>query len=201
MPAPTEPAAPADVAVELALASRSGLGDDIAYLRSRYPQADWRGHANFGQLADFWLHVHQSLRGEAATVQQVTQAFRGGTLSPPAFERAFVPGLNGFLGHLDAHHRIEDSVYFPKFRALDTRMARGFDVLEADHALIHATLVTTVEHARALLHALTTPDPSRAAHAFAETADGLLNLLVRHLADEEDLVIPAMLEHGERRLG
>jgi len=26
----------------------------------------------------------------------------------------------------------------------------------------------------------------------------LLKLLVRHLADEEDLIVPAMLHHGER---
>mgnify|MGYP000181423240 CR=1 FL=1 len=36
--------------------------------------------------------------------------------------------------------------------------------------------------------------------AYAAASDRLLDLLIRHLADEEDLVIPAMLEHGERSL-
>jgi hypothetical protein len=184
---------------DLSLATRSGLPDDIAYLRDRFPKGAWLGHANFGQLADFWLHVHATLRGEGAQVIAAIEDFREGRVDANGFQRAFVPRLNGFLQHLDGHHRIEDAVYFPKFRTLDTRMAKGFDLLEADHAAIHAALVTTVDSARGLLTALASPDGGpRAADAHAVAAQTLTALLLRHLADEEDLVIPAMLEHGER---
>ena len=56
--------------------------------------------------------------------------------------------------------------------------------------------------ARALLQALAQDRDAqrRAAQAYGGAADRLLDLLGRHLADEEDLVIPAMLEHGERSL-
>ena len=184
------------------LATRDGISDDIAYLRSRYPKGDWTKHVNFGQLCDFWLHVHQSLRAEGAAVERIIADFREGRLDAHAFPDRFVPALNQFLGHLDGHHRIEDSVYFPKFRALDPRMERGFDLLEADHHAIHAALETTVNSARGLLASLTRPTPdARAADGHADHAATLTVLLLRHLADEEDLVIPAMLEHGERRVG
>ena len=185
-----------------ALDARAGISDDIAYLRAAYPKGDWANHVNFGELCNFWLHVHQSLRTEGAAVERIIADFREGRLDARAFPHRFVPALNQFLGHLDGHHRIEDAVYFPKFRALDPRMQRGFDLLEADHHAIHAALETTVTSARGLLASLDRPDrTAREADDHAGHAATLTRLLLRHLADEEDLVIPAMLEHGERRVG
>lgn len=185
-----------------ALASRDGITDDIAYLRAAYPKGDWAAHVNFGELCTFWLHVHQSLRAEGAAVERIIADLRDGRLDAHAFPQRFVPALNQFLGHLDGHHRIEDAVYFPKFRTLDPRMQRGFDLLEADHHAIHAALETTVASARGLLASLTLPShDTRAAETHAADASTLTRLLLRHLADEEDLVIPAMLAHGERRVG
>lgn len=184
----------------LQLPERTGLPDDVAYLRAAYPAPHWRAHRNFGDLTAFWLQVHASLRAEAQHVAHTTRAFRegGGRIGREAFQRAFVPALNHFLQHLTAHHGIEDQAYFPKFRALDQRMAAAFDVLESDHEIIHATLETTVEHARALLSE--PGDPRFALDRYADTSERLFGLLGQHLADEEDIVIPAMLEHGERRV-
>ena len=186
----------------LRLGDRRGLSDDIAFLRTHYPRSGWRSHANFGQLANFWLHVHASLRDEGSEVSRIVDAFRDRQIDGNELQRAFVPRLNGFLQHLDQHHRIEDDAYFPKFRQLDERLVVGFDLLEADHELIHQQLVATVEHARGLLNALLTPGEGerQAADAYAVQAQHLLALLLRHLADEEELVIPAMLKHGERLL-
>lgn len=184
---------------DLALGTRAGLPDAIAYLRALYQQPEWQGHVRFGQLAAFWLNVHASLRHHGAEVTATTRAFREGRTRADAFQRAVVPQLNGFLGHLDQHHRIEDQAYFPKFRVLDDRMVRGFDLLEEDHGVIHAGILSTVEAARALLDALArSGDARQAADGFAGRTDALVHLLDRHLADEEDLVIPALLEHGER---
>jgi hemerythrin-like domain-containing protein len=136
-------------------------------------------------------------------LQQITQSFRDGGLDANAFQQAFVPRFNHFLQHLEGHHQIEDAVYFPKFRQLDPRMQQGFDLLENDHELIHSALVTSLDAARQLVVAL--PRGARAAQTandgYADATDRLIQLLARHLADEEDLVIPAMLEHGERSVG
>ena len=187
---------------ELLLPMRTGVSDELAYLRAAYPEASWRAHVNFGQLAAFWLQVHDSLRQHGSELGQLLHAFRDGRYDAAGFQRAFVPRLNQFLQHLNGHHQIEDAAYFPKFRALDPRMVAGFDLLENDHALIHDQLLATADDARVLLTALGQPGDARrrAADAYAATSGQLLKLLVRHLADEEEIVIPAMLEHGERRV-
>jgi hemerythrin-like domain-containing protein len=187
----------------LPLATRSGLPDDIAYLREAYPQPQWRSHANFGEMAAFWLHVHDSLRGHGAQLAEATQAFRDGQWPAEDFQRFFVPNLNQYLQHLNGHHQIEDSAYFPRFRALDPRMVAGFELLESDHAVIHDRLLASVDSARRLLQALVGADDDARRHAvdaYAAASDQLLTLLTRHLADEEDLVIPAILAHGERSI-
>lgn len=195
----SDPAPPAD----LRLPTRGGLPDDIAYLRAAYPRAQWRGLANYGELADFWLRVHDSLRSQGHQLKQATDAFGEGRWPAGAdFPSVFVPLFNQFLGHLNGHHQIEDSAYFPKFRALDPRMGAGFAILEADHRLIHEQIVASVGAARTLLQALAQGGDAqrRAVDAYSGATDRLLDLLGRHLADEEEMVIPAMLEHGERSL-
>ncbi|CAN5455604.1 hemerythrin domain-containing protein [soil metagenome] len=188
---------------DLLLSHRAGLSSDIAYLRSAYPPPTWRAHDNFGALAAFWLQVHDSLREQAGALRQMVSAFGANRSDAAAFQRLFVPRLNQFLQHLNGHHQIEDAAYFPKFRALDPRMATGFALLESDHAIIHDALTGSIETARALLVALAGDDDARRRtfDAHADAADRLRALLQRHLSDEEDLVIPAMLEHGERSIG
>jgi hypothetical protein len=96
----------------LRLGERTGLSDDIAFLRVQYPREDWRLHANFGQLAGFWLQVHASLRHEGNDVSRTVDAFRDRQIDGSQLQSAFIPRFNGFLQHLDQHHRIEDHAYF-----------------------------------------------------------------------------------------
>jgi iron-sulfur cluster repair protein YtfE (RIC family) len=194
------PQTPADTPSDLILATRPGLPDEVAYLRAAYPKPQWRSHANFGELTAFWLQVHDSLRAHGQHVSHLTQDFRERRRDVASFQREWVPAINQFLQHLNAHHQIEDQAYFPKFRSLDPRMVAGFELLENDHGVIHEQLVASVDRARDLLAALA-ENPGAAApaaDAYAAASDQLLALLLRHLADEEDLVVPAMLEHGER---
>jgi iron-sulfur cluster repair protein YtfE (RIC family) len=185
---------------DLTLESRPGLPDELAYLRAAYPKEEWREHRNFGGLSAFWLQIHASLRDEGRHLSELTTAFREGRLDAGAFQRSFLPRLNRFLQHLDGHHRIEDDFYFPKFRELDQRLVAGFDLLEADHEHIHEALLASASSGSALLTSLGHgPDATRgAADTHGTDIERLLKLLVRHLADEEDLIVPAMLHHGER---
>ena len=187
---------------DLTLGEREGLPDSLAYLRGRYPSASWRDHPNYGALADFWMQVHDGLRTEGADLQALTHTFQEGATTPEQFGRTFLPLLRSHLGHLDSHHQVEDQYYFPRFRRLDERMKAGFDLLERDHEAIHQLLEQSAEGASNLLASLQrNRDAQRAAaDIYVDKAQRLLALLDRHLGDEEDLVIPAMLEHGERPL-
>jgi hypothetical protein len=187
----------------LSLALRKGWPDDLRVLAVRYPREQWQSHANLGEMARFWLSRHDMFRELARTIHDVEAQFRGGTLPAEEFPQLFVPQLQFLLSQLDVHHRIEDMHYFPIFRAAETRLARGFDVLEGDHHEIHADMAATVETANALLRALS-GDPgavNRCCDEHAAASGALIKGLIRHLDDEEDLIVPLILDRGEDALG
>jgi len=178
------------------------LPDDIAYLREKYPRETWDGHRNFGETARFWLQMHDMFRELGGMLKTATAGFREGQAAPDQFHRFFAPRLNYFLSHLEGHHSIEDYSYFPLFRSKDKRLIVGFDLLENDHEVIHDLLLASAETGQKLVEALRAEDDSSrfAADAYSDNADRLLDWLIRHLDDEEDLVVPSILEHTESAL-
>ena len=152
---------------------------------------------------DFWLSRHVMFRELSVVIQQITTQFRAQILPAAEFARQFVPRLQFLLNQLDVHHQIEDLHYFPIFRAADARLVRGFDVLEGDHHHIHGDMARAAETANALLQAMRADtDTLRAcSDAYADASDVLLKGLIRHLDDEEDLIVPLILDRGEEALG
>jgi hemerythrin-like domain-containing protein len=188
---------------DLALDTRAGLPADLRLLIDRYPREVWGTHANLGAMAQFWLQRHDMFREIAGALETATAAFRAGTATAQDFRAWFPPRLQFFLQQLNEHHQVEDLHYFPVFQAAEARLAHGFDVLEADHKVIHGQIAATVESANAFLRsAVNDPDPlRRTGEGYAETSGALLRLLTRHLCDEEDLIIPLILDRGEAALG
>jgi hypothetical protein len=197
-----ETPSPADIET-LALARRSGWPEELRVLIAQYPREQWQGHANLGEMARFWLSRHDMFRELATMIQAIETKFRAGAMPAAEFPRQFVPRLQFLLSQLGVHHQIEDLHYFPIFRAADMRLARGFDVLEGDHHAIHADMAQTAETANALLRALQGDADAlrRCGDAYAAASGALLKGLIRHLDDEEDLIVPLILEHGEAALG
>jgi iron-sulfur cluster repair protein YtfE (RIC family) len=187
----------------LALASRSGWPDDLRVLIARFPREQWETHANLGEMARFWLSRHAMFRELSAMISAIETQFRAGDLPPDRFPRVFVPRLQFLLQQLNVHHQIEDHHYFPIFRAADARLARGFDVLEGDHHAIHADMARVADTANALLRALAGDADTLRTHGddYAAASGALLKGLARHLDDEEDLIVPLILERGEEALG
>ena len=89
------------------------------------------------------------------------------------------------------------------FQAAEARLAHGFTVLEADHETIHESIAATVETANAFLRAaVNDADALRTAgDAYTAASGKLIGQLTRHLGDEEDLIIPLILDRGEAALG
>jgi iron-sulfur cluster repair protein YtfE (RIC family) len=193
---------PSDIEA-LALARRSGWPEDLRVLVARFPREQWEGHANLGEMARFWLSRHTMFRELATMIAAIDVQFREGALSPAEFPRQLVPRLQFLLSKLNVHHQIEDLHYFPIFRAAETRLARGFDVLESDHHAIHADMERTANATNALLRALAGEPQAlrRCGDDYAAAYGALLRGLVRHLNDEEDLIVPLILERGEAALG
>lgn len=187
----------------LALARRSGWPEDLRVLLARYPREQWDSHANLGNMARFWLSRHAMFRELSGAIGHITAQFRAGHLPAGEFARQFVPRLQFMLDQLNVHHQIEDLHYFPIFRDADARLTRGFEVLEGDHHHIHSDMARTAETANALLQALHgDPDSLRRCGDDYADASGLLLIgLMRHLDDEEDLIVPLILDRGEDALG
>ena len=187
----------------LALARRTGWPEDLRVLLERYPRERWEAHANLGEMARFWLSRHAMFRELSETIEQVTEQFRVGNLPPAEFARQFAPRLQFILDQLNVHHQIEDFHYFPIFRAADARLAIGFDVLEGDHHHIHGDMARTAETANAFLQALRSDTDTlrRCSDGYADASATLLKGLIRHLDDEEDLIVPLILDRGEEKLG
>jgi hypothetical protein len=190
-----------DIAIELE--RRTGLPQDLRWLLEKYPRENWQAHPNLAGMASFWLQRHDMFRELGGLLTTIIGDYREGRRTAPEFAQQFAPRLNFFLGELDGHHNVEDHHYFPVFARAESRLKRGFDILDADHHTIHEGLARNAEAANAFLRALSENEDRQrfAADAYADENARLVAMLTRHLADEEDLIIPLMLDRGDRGLG
>jgi len=192
------------MAGNLALDARTGLPEEWLFLLEAHPREDWLTHDRLGPLTEFWLARHNGFRHLGSGLGDLLSAFREDNLEAAQFSRSFAPRLQQFLGELHHHHMIEDHHYFPVFMAAEKRLVAGFELLESDHELIHHRIEACVAQANTLFGALRSGNRDqtrRAADDFAGVSETLVSGLIRHLDDEEDLIVPLILERGERELG
>jgi len=155
-------------------------------------------------MAQFWLDRHDYFRSQCLALHTATHGYRERSGTPAEFGRSVTPRMQEFLSHLNGHHQIEDHHYFPAFRAADLRLAHGFDVLARDHKLLHEGIGTIIETANAFIKTFTKPgqktsgEQRPAGDRFVDASELLCRRVVRHLEDEEDLIIPLMLAQSER---
>ncbi|MEI9427568.1 hemerythrin domain-containing protein [Mesorhizobium sp. Cs1299R1N3] len=185
------------------LLERLGLPEDLRWLAEKYPRENWQAHANIHGMANMWLQRHDMFRELGGMLTGGIDDYREGALAAPDFARWFAPRLNHFLRHLDGHYNVEDYQYFPAFTKAEPRLKRGFDILDADHHTIHEGLERNAEAANAFIRTLQESEDKQrfAADAYADENSRLIAMLTRHLADEEDLIIPLILDRGDQGLG
>ena len=184
------------------LETREGLPDDLRFLAEQYPRGEWQAHSNIHGMAGFWLQRHDMFREMGVLLTGGIADYREGRKDAREFAAFFAPRLNRFLGNLDGHHNVEDHHYFPVFAKAEPRLRRGFDILDGDHHLIHDALERNAETANAFLRALQESEDRQrfAADAYADENSRLIAMLKRHLDDEEDLIIPLILDRGDSGL-
>ena len=184
------------------LETREGLPDDLRFLVEQYPRGEWQAHSNIHGMAGFWLQRHDMFREMGVLLTGGIADYREGRKDAREFAAFFAPRLNLFLGNLDGHHNVEDHHYFPVFAEAEPRLKRGFDILDGDHHLIHDALERNAETANAFLRDLQDGEDRQrfAADAYADENSRLIAMLKRHLDDEEDLIIPLILDRGDRDL-
>jgi iron-sulfur cluster repair protein YtfE (RIC family) len=191
---------------ELTLDKRLAMPQDYAELINLHPRDSWQAHRHFSDLTRFWLERHASFRQVFEELTRLSQAY---IQAPDAMFAAKTHRYTSFiLQQLEGHHMIEDQHYFPKISVLDERAKQGFIMLDRDHDALHKIIEGTIPITNDALRALqnsdtaggTDPTGGHDARAEVETLltyqTEFQRQLLRHLSDEEDLVVPVILEHG-----
>lgn len=178
-----------------ALASRTGLPPELLYLREAYPRDRWT--SKLDETAAFWLQMHASFRGHQAHMDGLVSQWRTKG-DAAALHRQLIPALQSFLQHLDGHHRVESGQYFPMMRQIEPKIGAGIDLLDRDHDAIHETLEALFHGGMAFPQAVAAnaPDAADTANRLSDLIDGNARPLLRHLEDEEDIVIPLIQLRG-----
>lgn len=182
---------------DLSLDLRSGLPDALRVLLAEYPREGWAADANFQGLVVFWLDRHMSFRRLLGLMQADTEKLLDRSLDRSRFASTLNQLGGRFVNDLHGHHQIEDQHYFPRLAARETRLARGFEILDRDHHAIDGHLAGFVRSANDVLqHHVDRSTLQDAAGRFRADLLRLEGFLNRHLIDEEELIVPIILRHG-----
>jgi hypothetical protein len=179
---------------------RAAWSAERSVLLERHPRATWS--AQTSPTVQFWLEVHDDFRREAVELTMAGDSAREGRLAARELAAFAAPRLRTMIAHLHGHHEIEDYHYFPTFREAERRLAPGFDLLANDHVLLNEDIQRALAALAALVAAADAQGAASASAArhvaerYVSESDRLYRRLVRHLSDEEDLIIPLLLERG-----
>ena len=171
------------------------MPEDLRTGLTHFPREHWQ-QPTTAEMARFWLGVHEGFRRHRLHMETVIDHWRGGHSDVVGLHGRLIPAVQQFLQHLDTHHRIESGQYFPTFRTLDDKLAYGIDLLDRDHDVVHEHLETLFKSAMAFHQGLRTPDAADHAARLADTVLAMGPMVIRHLDDEEEIVIPLIQKHG-----
>ncbi len=180
----------------LPLDQRAGLPDALRALVEAYPRETWDRHANFAGLVQFWLERHLMFRKILGTISSDVDQVLDRKLDEDAFRQRLGRFGNILLSQLHEHHSIEDMHYFPKLVPLERSVARGFELLDADHHALDGLMAGFAEGANKVLSPDAKGNITDRIAAFQNTNARFGTLIHRHLEDEEDLIVPVILKHG-----
>lgn len=205
MPDPSPPPHPDHDAWNLE--TRSDLPNGFAPLLATLPRIEWPGHPRFNGMARFWIDRHDMFRRLPALMIETLDAAAERDIDARTTAHRIARLGSTFINELHGHHGIEDSHYFPLLRTREPSIGRAIDLLDRDHVVLDARLRTLVEETEALLAALAPDRVDRADRAdgpassqvpaYRESLASFVGPLTRHLEDEEDIVVPALLKHAD----
>ncbi|GAA6208564.1 hemerythrin domain-containing protein [Cognatishimia sp. WU-CL00825] len=179
---------------------RQGLPQDMQLLLRDYPRDAWPGHPNFARATQNWMRAHQMFRKLAEILEADTKGILDKQTDPERFAARLGHYGNQLIGNLHGHHGWEDHSFFPELQAADDRFERGLEMLESDHVEMDGLLDNLTRNANRYLKLsdLSPKDAENELPAILANTQAIGRFLTRHLADEEDLVVPIILHHKLR---
>ena len=180
------------------LPKRDGLPAHLKVLLDEHPRDGWSDHENFSELTKFWLNRHLMFRKALETLLLEGNQFLNGEREPQKYA-ALITKVGGFfVNELHTHHHMEDHFYFPLLTRQDERLEGGFTLLDSDHQQLAELLERMAHNGADLVNKI-----SSKSEASMYAADNLQKVLGkfekfmdRHLTDEEELIVPIILEYN-----
>ena len=165
-------------------------------LVEKYPRPSWEAHPHFTELTRFWLEMHLGFRRCRACSLTETEGFLDRAREPRAYAGGLARVAGQFLNELHGHHNIEDHHYFPLLKALDARIGWGLRPARrrppGDGRGDPRAGRGDQRRARGGARRRAGGGGGRGA---APRLAGFGRLLDRHLIDEEELVVPVILDN------
>lgn len=160
---------------------------------AQWPPERWAQHANYPGLASHWQDIHRAMLHNLDAVARTLGDLADDRVPEDArteLGRQVREAARHSIDHLHGHHRLEDEQMFPQLLRARPGLERPLSLLEADHIVLNAAL-GPFEQALARF-----PDAQAPASAYdrlALSAAQVTRIAHRHIADEEQIVIPAVL--------
>ncbi len=180
---------------------RNCIADPLRAAMFELPREKWHAHPRMGGEAAFWLQIHEGLLGASSTLADWAQQFLGlddvetMALAAPRLRRLGVD----LTHHAHGHHHIEDHHFFPAFLRMFPQLQHPLEMLDGDHKVLGEVL-HDLETALASFPAAASGSDRERREAWRNSAGLLLpaaqrldRLFIRHIGDEEEICIPAML--------
>lgn len=145
-------------------------------------------------LGAVWLGRHGMFRDISRQLDEALAGLGAGRFEPRGFAQPFSGAVDMLLGELETHHHVEDHHYFPAFAKAAPQLKRGFEVLDGDHDVLHEAIAALAAGRDAVTTALRETRAAEAADRGRTAMAAFASVLLPHLDDEEDLVIPLILE-------
>jgi len=186
------------------LNKRKGLPKSLQDLLDKYPREVWDGNLNLGNWSQFWLGRHELLRELSSSLKYIVHQYKDGMISNNKFIELFPERFNLTLSQLHSHHSVEDNHIFPILYNKSGAFRYGFDLLESDHEIIHNTMDKSLALAKKLMNEIENKKNDKFKYtieSFSKENDFLIKLLHNHMIDEEDLIVPLVIDRGESIFG
>ncbi|MEC9342788.1 MAG: hemerythrin domain-containing protein [Pseudomonadota bacterium] len=181
---------------------RSAISAPLRAAMFDIPREQWSAYPQFRGEAEFWTQIHEGLLNASATLpawlKQFMEAGDEGQM------RALAPRIAGLGGqlvhHAHGHHHIEDHHFFPAFLRLFPQLEHPLEMLDGDHKVLTEVLDDLEAAVKAFPVAPQGSDRQmreawlKGASVLLPAAERLDALFIRHIGDEEEICIPAMLK-------
>ena len=176
------------------VAQRIALPASIQQQLLPLTRQDWSKHPSYGGSAAFFIKYHGSLLNTVSTLVSQLEALL--QLSQPKgyslaqLQPALRSGLH-LVERAHHHHQIEDVSYFPQFRKMLPQFSTAIDLLDDDHLVLDEALHHLKRSIQQAYRQKQLP-PLYVADLHKQ-ATLLKKVLIRHLQDEEEIIIPIFL--------